>query len=224
MSLFKSWKSDGAVFAIWKVEETGGELRAMLGDSLPYDAELSALRAESRRTEYLAVRVLLKALCGEEKQVGHFPSGKPFLTDQSYRLSISHTRGYVAVALHPSAEVGVDIEQVADRVLRIAGRFMCAEELDGETEAVKGFAGDSRTSTLYYMLLHWSAKETLYKLMGEEEVDFREHLRIMPFHLQQQGDFVAGAYKSFPPASYQVCYMVHPDFVCTWSVQAKKYF
>ena len=72
MSLFKSWKSDGAVFAIWKVEETDGELRAMLGDSLPYDAELSALRAESRRTEYLAVRVLLKALCGEEKQVDLF--------------------------------------------------------------------------------------------------------------------------------------------------------
>lgn len=167
--------------AIWKVEETGGELRAMLGDSLPYDAELSALRAESRRTEYLAVRVLLKALCGEEKQVGHFPSGKPFLTDQSYRLSISHTRGYVAVALHPSAEVGVDIEQVADRVLRIAGRFMCAEELDGETEAVKGFAGDSRTSTLYYMLLALVGKGNALQADGRRRSRFQGTLACHAF-------------------------------------------
>ena len=32
------------------------------------------------------------------------------------------------------------------------------------------------------LLLHWSAKEVMFKCMNTPEVDFREHLRIFPFY------------------------------------------
>ncbi|MDM8152885.1 4'-phosphopantetheinyl transferase superfamily protein [Bacteroides gallinaceum] len=218
MSLFKSWECEGGRFAVWKVEETAEEMRAALGDALPYDEELSRLRAESRRMEYLAVRVLLKAICGEEKQVCHEPSGKPFLADCSYHLSISHTKGYVAVALHPTAEVGIDIEQVSDRVLKVASRFMSDEELRGETDALKDCHDDTSSATLYYMLLHWSAKETLFKLMDQAEVDFKRHLCMSPFRVYPEGCFAGREYCTPQSKNYLIHYFLHPHFVCTWSV------
>mgnify|MGYP000016543064 CR=1 FL=1 len=67
------------------------------------------------RLEWLAVRVLLYTLSGEEKEIAYHPSGKPYLADASASLSISHTKGYVAVVLGlPGREVGIDIEQYGE--------------------------------------------------------------------------------------------------------------
>ena len=147
MPLFKSWTSGEGVFAIWKVEESNGQLRALLKGAFPYDADISRMKAESRRSEYLAVRVLLAEVCGEEKEICHEPSGKPFLADGSFHLSISHTKGYVAIALHPTREVGIDIEQVSGRVLKVADRFMSKEELQGEKEALETYSGGAERSS-----------------------------------------------------------------------------
>lgn len=145
----------------------------MLVASLPYDEELSQLKSEARQLEYLAVRVLLRAVCGEEKHISHYSSGKPFLTDGSFHITISHTRGYVAVT-HATYEVGVDIEYISNRVRKVAGRFMYPDEL-------------RHSSDTAYLLVQWSAKETMYKLLDEQGVDFLEHLRIVPFQLQTDG-------------------------------------
>lgn len=218
MPLFSYWKSEEGIFAIWKVEESNEELRASLKGAFPYDAELSRLKAESRRSEYLAVRVLLAEVCGEEKEICHEPSGKPFLADGGFHLSISHTKGYVAVALHPVREVGIDIERVSERALRLADRFMCGEELLGKSEALAGYPEKTERSDWVYALLHWSAKETLYKLMGEEEVDFKRHLRVLPFRLRPEGCFTGCECRTPRRERYLIHYMLHPDFVCTWSV------
>lgn len=174
MPLLKKWIENGALFAIWRVEETAEELRKMLVASLPYDEELSQLKSEARQLEYLAVRVLLRAVCGEEKHISHYSSGKPFLTDGSFHITISHTRGYVAVGLHATYEVGVDIEYISNRVRKVAGRYMYPDEL-------------RHSSDTAYLLVQWSAKETMYKLLDEQGVDFLEHLRIVPFQLQTDG-------------------------------------
>jgi phosphopantetheinyl transferase len=150
----------------WRVEETAEELRKMLVASLPYDEELSQLKSEARQLEYLAVRVLLRAVCGEEKHISHYSSGKPFLTDGSFHITISHTRGYVAVGLHATYEVGVDIEYISNRVRKVAGRYMYPDEL-------------RHSSDTAYLLVQWSAKETMYKLLDEQGVDFLEHLHII---------------------------------------------
>ena len=84
MPLFSCWKDEAGTFAIWKTEESNEALRASLKGAFPYDADLSRLKAESRRSEYLAVRVLLAEVCGEEKEICHEPSGSLF-----WRMEVS---------------------------------------------------------------------------------------------------------------------------------------
>jgi phosphopantetheinyl transferase len=163
--------------------------------------------AEKRKQEWLAVRVLLKELCGEEKKIAYLPSGKPYLEDGSAFVSFSHTSGYVAVALHPSAEVGVDIEQYGTRVQRVASRFI------REDEKVSVDSGDE----IYALLLHWSAKETMFKLMEDEAVDFIKHLHILPFVPEESGTFHACEYRSGQEQEFLIHYDTHPDYVLTFA-------
>ena len=115
MPLLKTWTEENGRWGIWQVTETLEELYACLSDDVVWQ-ELERLKAPSRKMEYLAVRVLLKTMLGKEVRIGHEPSGKPFLTGGEYHVSISHTKGYVAVGLHESAQPGIDIEAYGERV------------------------------------------------------------------------------------------------------------
>ena len=152
MPLWKQWSAGGAVWGIWKVTESPSELRAMLVEQLPYETELGSLKSPSRKLEYLVVRVLLKALAGEEFDIAHLPSGQPYLKHDSRRITISHTKGYVAVGIHPSALPGIDIEQVAERVLKVTSRFIRSDEFP-EKERLPA------ELQLKGALLHWSGKK-----------------------------------------------------------------
>ena len=207
MPLYHTYKQGNLTVGVWKVDETVGQLRSMFHQFSIYEAGLARFTSESRQREWLAVRVLLKELCGEEKKIGYLPSGKPYLEDGSMRVSFSHTKGYVAVAVHPFAEVGVDIEQYGTRVQKVASRFI------REDERVSVASGDE----IYGLLLHWSAKETMFKLMEEEAVDFVSHLHIHPFRLQPSGTFQACEYRSLHGRKFLIHYHTHPDYVLTFS-------
>lgn len=206
MPLWKKWNEKGACFAIWRVDETAEVLRSMLTSSIfPYDEELAGLKAESRKLEYLAVRVLLSVLCKQEKQIMHLPSGKPYLVDGSFHITISHTRGYVAVGLHPHQEVGIDIEYMSERVCKVVKHFMYPEEFNEATDTA-------------YLLIHWSAKETMYKMLGVENVDFLKQLRVYPFQLQPEGVCEGQEFRTSRMIRFDLHYEVCSDFICTWCV------
>lgn len=123
MPLLKTWTEENGRWGIWQVTETLEELYACLSDDVVRQ-ELERLKAPSRKMEYLAVRVLLKTMLGKEVRIGHEPSGKPFLTGGEYHVSISHTKGYVAVGLHESTQPGIDIEAYGERVRKVESRFV----------------------------------------------------------------------------------------------------
>lgn len=208
MPLYRTYIEGDFLLGIWKSDETTEQLLASLEHKAWYEERLTAF-SEKRKHEWLSVRVLLKALCGEEKEIAYYPSGRPYLKDESRYISISHTRGYVAVALHPSREVGMDIEQYGNRVKKVASRFIRPDE---EPTMAKG-------DEIYALLLHWSAKETLFKLMGAEEVDFIRHLHVLPFTPMEEGEFEACEYRTRQQGHYRIHYVTHPDFVLTWAIK-----
>ena len=207
MPIYRTYKQGDLLVGIWKVDETIEQLRSMFHQFSIYEESFMRFSAEKRKQEWLAVRVLLKELCGEEKKIAYLPSGKPYLEDGSAFVSFSHTSGYVAVALHPSAEVGVDIEQYGTRVQRVASRFI------REDEKVSVESGDE----IYALLLHWSAKETMFKLMKDEAVDFIKHLHILPFVPEESGTFHACEYRSGQEKKFLIHYDTHPDYVLTFA-------
>ncbi len=207
MALLEKYTEVDCLWGIWKMEESVEDLLLYFSDPRKQEREMCHLTAEGRRLEWLSVRALLTELCGEEKQIEYLPSGRPFLSDRSYHISISHTRGYVAVILSPQREVGIDIEQYGERILKLRSKFMSKEEL----QVV------SADREVYHLLLHWSAKETLFKLISEEEVDFKEHLRVYPFTPIEIGTFDAQEFRTEKQQKYLVHYQIHPNFVITWS-------
>ena len=207
MPIYRTYKQGDLTVGVWEVEESVEQLRSMFQDFSIYEEGFSRFSAESRKREWLAVRVLLKELCGEEKVIAYHSSGKPYLADGSMGVSFSHTRGYVAVVLHPSAEVGIDIEQYGTRVQKVASRFI----RDDEWVSIE--SGDE----IYGLLLHWSAKETMFKLMEDEAVDFVRHLHILPFTPKENGEFEACEYRSGNNRKFLIHYDTHPDYVLTFA-------
>lgn len=173
-----------------------------------YRTAAQAFKSEHRRQEWLAVRVLLYTLLGKEKEIGYHPNGKPYLTDASASIGISHTQGYVAVILgQPDREVGIDIEQYGERVRQVAPRFMRDDE-------VPSFY---RNTDVWSLLLHWSAKETIFKCLNASEVDFRSHIRLFPFPVDEAGVFLAEEYRTLARRRFAIHYHLFPDFVLTFT-------
>ena len=208
MGLYKQYIHPKYQWGIWELSESLEELKALLPDEGEKCAEeLDTFKSEFRKKEWLAVRVLLYRMLGEFKHIHYHSNGKPYFADNKLHISISHTKGYVAVIISATNEVGIDIEKSGERIHKIAHKFVRDDEhLPQEPEL--------RTNAL---LLIWSAKEVIFKCMNEKEVDFREHMHIDLNELD--GTWVIGSETRTPlQRKYLIYYMLHPDFVMTWTI------
>ena len=151
--------------------------------------------------------MLLYSMLQEDKEIGYSSEGKPHLTDNSSFISISHTKGYVAVILSSVAPVGIDIEQYAQRVHKVSDRYIRSDE---QTEPYQ----DDMT---WGLLLHWSAKEAVFKRMENADADLRK-LRLTHFIPQEEGTFQVQELVTAQQELYSVGYRICPDFVLTWTL------
>ena len=192
--------SKNTILGIWRMDESLDDLYSML-DRKDWLTTVEPIKSLSRKREMLATRVLLKELLGEEKQISYHNSGKPYLADQSNEISISHTRKYVAVVLDQSHTVGLDIEQLSDKIFRVKDRVIAkGDYIDPDNEQV-------------HLLLHWSAKEAMFKYLDAEGVDFRTNLHIKDFKPEREGIFEASESKTAKGQTFDAHYLVDTEFV-----------
>jgi len=171
--------SEDAKLLVWNLTESIDELKSQL--SFFYDKELNKIASEKRKREFLGVRVALKALLGKEVRLEHEESGKPILKDGSYQISISHSKNWIAVMAHTTLHTGVDIECPTDKILKVYTRFLSR----GEQQDL------SNGKNIKQLQLAWSVKESLYKIIGREAIDFANQLRIFPFDVKPSGQITA---------------------------------
>ena len=201
----KEYISDTTLLGIWKIEETKDELLSLL-DNKQDLIDILSIKSEARILEMLASRILMKEMLGEEKKLSYYPSGKPFLADSTSHISISHSKKYVAVVLDKTKPVAVDIEQISDKVKRVRSRVVSAREyIDSNNE-------------LIHLLLHWSAKESMFKYIDEEGVNFIGHLYVHKFIPQNTGAFNASESRTKNGHQFDAWYKVEEEFVlvCIW--------
>lgn len=193
---------------IWKMEETTEEMWSHLQHTAWYQPEFNRLKAEQRQKEWLATRLLLKEMLGHEAIIHHHPNGAPFLSEtEQKQISISHTKDFVAIMLTEATQTaGIDIEYRSERVRKVRSRFLNAEE--------EQFIDPAHETE--HLLICWCAKETLYKIINRQEVDFCRHLHIQPFSYAEQGRLIA--FDTCCESSKHVVlqYRVEKDFVITW--------
>lgn len=195
------------LLGVWKIEESSGELLSLLEQSAEYLPFLQRMRTEKRRREWLASRVLLKELAGQELSIAYHEDGAPYLPDSPFSISISHTDGFAAVQLQEQA-VGVDIEYRSNRVIKIRSRFMSPEEyasIDADHEAE-------------HLLIYWCAKEALFKLIRQQDVDFIKHLHVEPFAYSSSGEIKVLETRTSERRSFTLNYEVFPDYVLVYSI------
>lgn len=180
MPLLLIGQHSAASFAIWRMTETRDELEAIIGHDAAA-AAVAGITSPKRVMERLAARALFRtAYPAHYCPVRYDGDGRPFLPGSGMRVSFSHTRGHVAMALAPCA-VGVDIEQHGGKALRIASRFLN----DGELARV-----NASPSPEVAAVAMWSAKETAYKIIGQSVYDFRRTLDVSPAVAAGEGDVI----------------------------------
>lgn len=166
---------------VWKISESEAELRAMT--SIPSDEleEISYLKNESLRKQKLAVRALLDALFEEKVYLSHHDNGKPYIENNAINISITHTDRYVAVMINDDDEVGIDCESLDRDFSKVASKVFSLEEMDALDDEHRN----------EQMAVYWCAKEAIYKLTSQYDVDFAEQIKIDSFRFRDEGELSA---------------------------------
>jgi 4'-phosphopantetheinyl transferase len=192
-------------FALWKIEEKAEDLYKQLQLNEHEKAYVEQLKLGKRHLHWLGVRVLLRTMLNTSEYIDckidmH---GKPYLVTIPYHISLSHSFEYAAVMISKTRPVGIDIEQIREKVDRIAYKFMQPEEMAFISEA-------NKIDQLYAC---WCAKEAVYKCFGQKEVSFANHISLEPFNFVQAGQVNAHLNKGFIDLDYRVDYLKYEDYM-----------
>ena len=202
----------GVSLGLWQMDESPEQLFDLYPHLLPYRSSLDdKYKNDGRKLEFLAIRALMyemlrvngasKGLLFHAGDFTHNGQGKPLF--RGYHVSISHTKGYAALILSKKSEVAVDIEYMSDRVERIASKFLRKDE---------------RADSLDAKLVHWCAKETVFKLFSEENLLF-EDMRVKPF--DTMADWACDVENLKSGKTARVDFELAMDFVLTYSMWTK---
>jgi len=193
-------------FALWKIEESTEELYSQLQLNDQEKNYIEGLSNGKRHLHWLGTRVLLRTMLSTSEYIHSEVDehGKPYLVNLPYHISLSHSFDYAAVMISKSRPVGIDIEQIKEKVERIAHKFMSPEELDFLNTQDK----------INHLYICWCAKEAVYKCYGQKEVSFLDNIRISPFDYQPaEGQLQARLHKNNVDQSYKVGYLQYEDYM-----------
>ena len=202
----------GVSLGLWQMDESLEQLFDLYPHLLPYRSSLDdKYKNDGRKLEFLAIRALMyemlrvngasKGLLSHAGDFTHNGQGKPLF--RGYHVSISPTKCYAALILSKKSEVAVDIEYMSDRVERIASKFLRKDE---------------RADSLDAKLVHWCAKETVFKLFSEENLLF-EDMRVKPF--DTMADWACDVENLKSGKTARVDFELAMDFVLTYSMWTK---
>ncbi len=180
MPLVKRITVKGGVVGIWQLSEKPGEfgnLQLSSADS----AKLNEIAYEKRKVEFLAVRALLSELTGERYEISYHPDGRPFLPNEEIKISISHSKDFVAIILNKN-QAGIDIEVEGREINKIAKKFLSGYEL---------LCIEKSTDKERSLLLYWCAKEAIFKTTRHQGIDFRKQIAVKPFNVSADGTLYA---------------------------------
>jgi 4'-phosphopantetheinyl transferase len=166
------------VWGIWRIVES---LDALI-DLAPVRSDLDFIQSihhPQKQVESLSARLLLQELLSnwgiEYKGVQKNEKKYPQFIALPYSLSLSHTQEYAVAIVHQTMNVGIDIEPIRDKILKIAPKFLAKNEL--------AFCENN----LEKLTLLWTVKEAIYKWYNQKGLVFNQDMLTEAFVLQDRG-------------------------------------
>tara|TARA_B100000900_G_scaffold404268_1_gene412443 strand:+ start:215 stop:835 length:621 start_codon:yes stop_codon:yes gene_type:complete len=158
-------------YVLWEITENYETLFSGIELDLNYKQLLSQKKSEVHKNQFLAVRYLLKYLSINPQNLKYDSLGKPFF-ENNFKISISHSGLYAAVIISDIA-VGIDIETINDRILKIKSKYL-------ETELNYPMELNIETSLVY-----WNIKESIFKAVDKPGIDFKKNILVPPLDMKK---------------------------------------
>lgn len=196
-----------AKLGLWRMNERWEDLLGMLDLPTSEMTILEGISKEKRKREWLACRVLLKEMLGQNKVISYDPERKPHLAGSDMEISMSHSGDCVCVYLRQGAAVGVDIQQMKPSISKGAFYFLNEAELQW-----------AELENNVQMHLIWSAKESVFKYAGDTSIDLKKHITINRFSGNQNGFFEVNLQKEDLAETIQIQFDTFEDYVLTWTL------
>jgi phosphopantetheinyl transferase len=163
-----------------------------------------------KRIEWKGARVAVKSAldCISLPYPGFFKDehGKSHPMDGYGYVSLTHTKGIAAAIFHKDMPVGIDLDFVREKVVRLGPKFLDSSEIS--------FLNND--PVLY--TIAWSAKESIFKCQGKRGISLRRNILLEPFGIHDK--VIKGkVYQSdFSDHFYNVKVEMERDIVLTYTV------
>ncbi len=202
---YRKQLDDTTAFGLWHITESFDELYPRLQLNDQEKAYLDSLSNGKRNIHWLATRVLLREMLETDQYIDCKidDHGKPYLTNFPFHISLSHSFDYAAVMISENKPVGIDIEKIMDKIVRIQKKFLNEQELNFIEE-------EQRVEQLYTC---WCAKEAIYKLHGKKNVSFKDNIHLAAFKYSGEGSFSANLHCGSKSQTFEVKYMRFDNYM-----------
>jgi len=172
MPIFKEIISEQTQILIWKYLEE----EKFSADLISDEKEFENLKQKSpkRLIEKQMVRQMLKKILPNHK-IRYHENGQPYLEPFDKFVSVSHSFPYAVLAISEK-KIGVDIEQVKDRIDKIKHKFLHPKEIDWLSRAESG---------IEHLTAIWCIKEALFKIHSSKQWSFKEFYVVDEFFLDK---------------------------------------
>ena len=134
---------------------------------------LEGMKSEEHQKGFLAVRMLLQHLGYTDYDLTYDEAGKPHLSDGKH-ISISHSHEFSCICISDEL-MGIDLEKLKEKTLKIAPRFMEVKHLENLSTLVQ----------IEKATVIWGVKESIFKIKNEKGISFPEHIFEAEFDLKE---------------------------------------
>lgn len=199
--------AEGCKLGIWLIQENYDDLFNRLTLNSNELNTLENFRNHNRKVEWLSVRTLANEMTGRNVRIIYNAERKPFLEDDSYNISISHSHEFTSILMSKDRRVGIDLEYMSHRIGGIADRFMHeSEKVTGDPALIQ-----------YHLYIYWCAKEALYKICDKRDIHFRKDIIINPFDPEEKGELSGTVKTGKGKEKFSLNYFRINNYTIVWS-------
>ena len=156
--------SNNTKLYLWKITEDFNTLYKEVKLNATSLSRLENMKSESHQKGFMAVRMLLQHIKHSDFDLYYDDKGKPHLKSEK-QISISHSNGFSAILISDE-RIGLDIEQLKEKTLKIASRFMDISHLENLSIEDK-----VKKATVI-----WGIKESIFKIKNETGISFQNDI------------------------------------------------
>jgi len=192
---------------IWSIKEDYHELLSMLTLNDMEMLTLQSFRNIERKLEWLSVRTLMNEMAGKCVRILYNAARKPYIEDNSCRISISHSHKLTAILMSKIKRVGIDMEYMSHRINKIADRFIHKSEKITEDPDLN----------IIHLHIHWCAKEALYKICDKQDIHFKKDIIIDRFNPADEGKLNGLVKSDAGSERFSLNYFSINNYIVVWS-------